>query len=242
MKDYWSIRAQNYNKLQWATNKILLQKLINFAKLRKQDKVIDVGCGTGVLANLLVDKVEQVYAIDKSEEMLIQSKFNPEIYYRQWDLEDYFYIDNHFDKAIARMVFHHIDNLEKAFKVCYDLLVKSGWFIIEEGISPSENPKVRKWYSDVMGLKEKRHCFSIRQLKKLYLKAGFKNIKTKEIINKNFSINNWLSSSGQDKKVLKEIYDLHLNAPKFIKDIYKMVNKNGEINVQTKILFIKGQK
>ncbi len=241
MKDYWKLRAEHYNKINWVTNKKLLSKLIKFANLKKKDKVIDVGCGTCILANIMMDKVKTVYAIDKSKSMLSKAKFHSDIFYQEWDIGYNYWLQDYFNKVIARMVFHHINNLKKTFEVCYNLLSKKGWLIIEEGISPSDDKKVLKWTKEIRDLKEKRNHFTIEGLIKHYKKAGFKNIKTKILIKK-FSLKNWLNNSWKDKKLFDYIYNKHLNAPNYIKKAYNMKILKEDIILQTKTLLIKGQK
>lgn len=242
-RDYWIIRSKKYDQLKWVKDKYLLDQFIKFCNLKSWDAVHEIGCGTGIVSKAIKDKVGQVIASDNAIEMLVQLHREKKIISMCMDLENEWIWTKQFDKIIARMVFHHIEDLLKGFDNCYKMLRQDGWLIIQEGIPPSNDKKVIDWYSYIMGLKEKRHTFLKQSLKGFLEFAGFRNKQSKIIIDKEFSVTNWLSSSGQNKKLIKKIYDLHKNAPDYIKKAYKMkIKKDGEIIIQTKVLLIKGQR
>ena len=241
-KNYWTVRAEHYNKLYWVTDKYLLQQLINFCKLKKSDIIHEIGCGTGVVSQAIIPIVRQVVASDNAVEMLYQLHRHEKIITMCLDLEqDPVFLED-FDKIIARMVFHHINDLEKGLNNCYKMLKPDGSLIIQEGIPPTENKTIIEWYKYVMGKKEKRHTFTETQMYWLLTGCGFRNITSKVITDKNFSVSNWLASSGQDKKVCKEIYELHKTAPEYIKKVYNMRITKDDILINTKVLLIKGTK
>jgi len=243
--DYWKIRAKQYDQLKWVQKKSLLNNLITFCDFNSQDIVMDAGCGTGVVAKAIADKVLKVAAMDNSEDMLSQLELdNPKIIPICADLQKPMYeFNDNFDKIVSRMVFHHIDNLEAGFHNCYNMLKEGGSFIIQEGIPPSETPEVVSWYSHVMAMKEKRHTFTESELKIRYFVGEFQNIETKIIEDKGFSVLNWLRMSGQENSVLKKIYLAHKNAPESIKKAYGLkIKEDGDILINTKVLLIKGTK
>ena len=241
MTDYWKLRAENYNKIDWVKDTEMLNKLISFCDLNEKHFVLDLGCGTGIVSNLIVDKVLEVMAIDKSKDMLKQGSFHYKIDVWNYDIEVSPLVINYFDRIIARMVFHHIYDVKKTFKYCYQSLDKGGWLIIEEGISPSDDKKVRKWTEEVRNLKEKRNHFTERDLVKYYRRAGFRNVNT-QILTRKFSVKNWLANSWKDNEMYQQMWDLHLNAPDYIKKAYNMEITENDIIIETKTLFIKGQK
>ena len=70
MTDYWKIRATKYNSLQWVNNKDNLKSLAKFSSLRPTQKVLEVGCGTGVVSKYIEPKVREMWAVDQSPDML----------------------------------------------------------------------------------------------------------------------------------------------------------------------------
>jgi len=242
MSEYWEVRSKYYNKLKWVKDKEALDELISFSKIKPYEIVMDAGCGTGVLAQRIVKLglTEDVYALDKSLAMLCYGKDNKKIKYVIHDLEKPLYTI-YVEKIIARMVIHHINKISKVFKNLYKALIPGGVLIIEEGgIIPSNKKKVYDWYVNMMEKKEKRNNFTESELESYFKKAGFRNIK-KKIIKRKIHIKNWLKNSGLSKSLQKEIYDMHLNAPKYVKDFYGMEVVRGEIIINSRTLLIKGK-
>jgi ubiquinone/menaquinone biosynthesis C-methylase UbiE len=243
---YWKIRCKKYNDLAWVKNKNLLDVLIKFSNFKKTDHVLDLGCGTGIVSLAIVNKVNSIFAIDSSKEMLAKFKVHPKITKKLYDIIvnnlDFFPL-YYYDKIIGRMVFHHLTNFESVFKKCYHSLNKGGELIIQEGgVYPSHKRAMRQWYSRMMELKEDRYNFSVEELKRFYKLAGFKKIKKLVIIDKDFSINNWLKNSGQSVSIQNYIYDLHYNAPEEIKKDFGMRINGKEILIESSNLMIKGSK
>ncbi|MCK7528387.1 MAG: aminotransferase class I/II-fold pyridoxal phosphate-dependent enzyme [Ignavibacteriales bacterium] len=79
----------------------------------------------------------------------------------RWDINESLFHNHLFDKIVGRMVFHHIlDNLDRAFLRCYDLLKCRGRLIIAEGVPPAEDPEVVDWYTEMFKHKEVRRTFT----------------------------------------------------------------------------------
>lgn len=241
-QDYWLIRSEKYNQLNWVTKQSNLDTLIEFCNLKTTDNVLEVGCGTGVVSKALVEQCNQVVASDFSKDMLFQLESNDNIITMCCDLEKMKCFDNCFDKIVGRMVFHHIENLSVGFKNCYNMLKKGGELIIQEGVPPRYDKETVKWFSDTFALKEKRHTFTFDSLYDLFCEANFDNIQTKVIIDEKFSIKNWLINSNQNQEIQDIIYKRHLDAPEEIKKVYNMRITNEDILIDSKILIIKGVK
>jgi SAM-dependent methyltransferase len=151
--------------------------------------------------------------------------------------------NNSFNRIISRMAFHHMEDVLRGLNNCKEMLTPDGVMIIQEGVPPSESAEVVSWFSHMMAIKEKRQVFTESSLKELFEKAGFKRIRTKTVIDDNFSVLNWLTNSGQSPLLLKRVYQAHKTAPESIKRLYNMKEMdNGDIILQSKSILIKGAK
>ena len=241
INDYWRIRARRYNKLKWVQDEKAINKLIKFCNITLSNSILDVGCGTGIVTEKLCPYVlSRIYAIDKSKAMLSKARKNRKIKYFIHNIENK--LNDKFDRIIFRMTMHHINDVPKVFKNCYEMLYKYGELIIEErGIIPIKYKKVSEWHNAMMDKKEKRNNFTLPQLVEYFEKAGFRSIK-KIVGTYSFSINDWLDNSGQSKSLRKEIYDIHYNAPDYVKKFYNMKIRRGSITIDSPFLLIKGVK
>lgn len=95
--------------------------------------ILDVGCGTGDLTNLIHHKGAKVIGFDNSKEMIeaARKKF-PQI---QFDLKSAidFNYDMEFDAVFSNAALHWVLEPAKAIKCIYDVLKPKGRFVAEFG-------------------------------------------------------------------------------------------------------------
>lgn len=94
-------------------------------------KMLDLGCGTGKLAEKLINLGYKVVGIDQSEGMLeIAKKRGIEIY--SANSENLPFLDEEFDGVYSIAVFHHLYTKEKVAKTISEMIrvTKSGGIIL----------------------------------------------------------------------------------------------------------------
>jgi ubiquinone/menaquinone biosynthesis C-methylase UbiE len=239
-KNYWKNRAQNYNKLSWTKKQEFMEAMIRFCKPKKRDLALDLGSGTGAVTQHLAEKVSIVIGVDISEDMIVQALSNNNILCQLMNAEALKLPNNFFNLVTARMVFHHITNLDKAMNEASRVLKKGGRMVICEGVPPAES--VRRRYNEIFKLKEKRHTFYPEDLVGLYKKAKFKNISVKPYVMKQVSMHNWLSNSGLSYGVCRKIENLHLDADNNFKKAYNIKVTEDDVLMDWKFVFVSGEK
>lgn len=241
-EEFGQERAHRYDRLQWAGNEELLDKFINFVDGAAGEKILDVGTGTGTVAILLKRKGAEVSGIDSSPAMLEKARqCHPGLDLIQGDVRSLPWADAVFDKAVARMVLHHvISGLPGAIREIQRVLKAGGEFAVCEGIPPS--PEVLDEYVEIFRLKEERHCFLPVDLRELLEEAGFVKIQEEEWIIPQVSVRNWLENSGLPCTTQDKIFDLHLNASPTFKKLYNLRLTESDILIDMTFLFIKGTK
>ncbi len=238
---FWKIRAENYNKLEWAREDKYLKTFITMGEFKKRDIVLDVGTGTGIVAHAVAPLVEEIIGLDKSQEMMEHSNWNGNKYFIRRDIRDPFFNEGVFDVVTARMVFHHIlENTQGAMSECYRIVKKGGRIVFSEGVPPSK--EVREDYIKIFRLKEERLTFYQEDLYALMEKAGFKNINLETIVLPQMSVRNWLDNSGLAQSVKDQIYNLHVNSKDYFKKAYNMIIKNDDCFIDMKMAILVGEK
>ena len=117
----------------------------------KNISILDIGCGTGIHANLLREKGHTVHGMDISEDMLENAKTNfcKDIDFTLGDIRD-FKINKKFD--LISSLFHVMSyqttnqDLENSFKAINDHLNPNGYFIFDCWYGPAvinDKPIVR---------------------------------------------------------------------------------------------------
>ncbi|MFA6715850.1 MAG: class I SAM-dependent methyltransferase [Victivallaceae bacterium] len=239
---FWQIRAAKYDKLFWTKDESYIDLIIKMGDLEKSDLVLDVGTGTGVVGRAIQPFVNHVIGLDNSAAMLEKGDWEG-ISIVKWDIADRIFKDALFNKIFARMVFHHIlENLDKTFIRCYDLLKDGGKLVVAEGVPPSDDPEIIQWYADMFALKEERRVFTKAELEHRFLKNGFKNISTCIHEMNSFNVHNWIMNSGLSKENSDKIIDMHYNAPSKVKDAYNMRITDDTCFIDTQNVIVVGEK
>lgn len=105
--DYYNNIAKSYNELHREEQLKKVNIILNNIKLKKSDKLLDVGCGTGFYLDLFKCNIT---GIDPSEELLKQCKHKTV----KANAEKLPFKDNEFDWVISITAIHNFKNISKA--------------------------------------------------------------------------------------------------------------------------------
>ena len=121
--------------------KAFLERIIKLAELNGNEKILDVGCGTGILACEIAEKYKDISisGIDISENLINlakrkTSKNDYNIDFRVGSVLELPYKQNIFDVVFTSIMFHQLDVGEKrkAVQEIYRVLKSNGRYIAAE--------------------------------------------------------------------------------------------------------------
>ena len=158
---HWASQYDVFTNLMGlGVNRPNSRMVIELAKIKAGDKVLDVGCGTGNLtltAKLYTGASGSVYGIDASPEMIevAQKKAKRQGSETIFDvglIEKLAYPDATFDIVISRLVIHHLpDDLKRtAFTEILRVLKAEGHLLIAD-FNPPKNPILNHITSALVG-------------------------------------------------------------------------------------------
>jgi ubiquinone/menaquinone biosynthesis C-methylase UbiE len=154
--------------------------VIELAKVKPGDKVLDVGCGTGSLtltAKIFAGANGAVYGIDSSPEMIDVARkkakqAGSDIVFDVALIEKIPFPDATFDVVVSRLVIHHLpDDLKrKGFAEIFRVLKPGGHFLVAD-FKPPTNPVLNHVTSALVG----RHMMQtdVNIIPPLFPAAGF---------------------------------------------------------------------
>ena len=238
--DIWKQRAEKFNNIGWVTDNDLLRFIYESLQLKGEEKILDAGIGTGILAKFILKQSPEVkmYGLDSSKEMT--SYIDDErIIVRIGDLKNMPFTDDLFDRVILRHVIHHcVGYTSLVIKEARRILKPEGKIVICESIPISDD--CISDFSQIVTLKENRLVFTAENFWQMLFK--FKDICAGSIILKQQSIKNWLDNCIEDNFLKIRIFDNH----KFTSGIYKkaanMVEADNDILVDMKFIVVRGEK
>jgi trans-aconitate methyltransferase len=109
------------------------EEIVSLLNPRKDEVILDIGCGTGDLTKKISDGCKQVIGLDNSQEMIQTArKKYPEIAFIHADARNY-QIDKKFDAIFSNAVLHWIPEAAKVIQNANNHLNPGGRFVVEFG-------------------------------------------------------------------------------------------------------------
>lgn len=140
--DYWNQRSSGYsldNQEELLNDQEKWLKLIHtYVPLKKDLKVLDLGCGPGFLSILLSKQGCQVTGIDYSNQMLEEAKHNAKennvhTDFKKMDVQELAFDDESFDFVITRNVTWNLEKPKQAYQEIYRVLKNKGHLLNIDG-------------------------------------------------------------------------------------------------------------
>lgn len=130
VKDYWN--ANLYDHSHSFVSKYG-NSLVELLKPEVGESILDLGCGTGDLANKLFELGVKVIGVDLSENMISQAKEKfPNIEFKVQNATTMEYKDE-FDAVFSNATLHWVREPKKALECIYSSLKTNGRFVAEFG-------------------------------------------------------------------------------------------------------------
>jgi len=124
---------ESKNPILRAIEKMRLKKIIKSGKFRKEDTILDLGCGEGFLISMLPE-VKNIMGVDISKvaleraKKLLKNKRNVQI--QLGDAQNLEFKNESFDKIVCSEVLEHLPNPVNVIKEMNRLVKKDGLAII----------------------------------------------------------------------------------------------------------------
>lgn len=171
MKTFFDFVAPVYERLH-TDARGTFKKIEEIGGFRAADIIVDVGGGTGRIAQFLVGKVKSITVIDPSYKMIEECKKHSGVICVVAGGEKMPIESNSVDKVILVDAFHHISNQSAAIKEIKKILRRNGKVILQEFNPSTFGGKVVVIFEKLLRLGSRFYESSL--LLDLFSKNGFK--------------------------------------------------------------------
>lgn len=142
--DQFTRQAAPFSQSSGHTNEESLRLLIELAKLSSGDTVLDVACGTGMVACAFAAIASHVVGIDITPAMLAQAQLLAQqrglanLSWYQGDIEMLPFPDGRFSVVLSRYAFHHFLNPRAVLSEMVRVCRPGGQIVIADAVLPPE--------------------------------------------------------------------------------------------------------
>lgn len=137
IKEFFNKLAPSWNECEKWTQKMIFEFISRNLPLKKGDRVLDIGCGTGIIDEALYEMTEtQITAIDISSEMIKIAKEthdNEHIYFCEQDF--YGYDGKNFDALVCFNAYPHFTDIKAFVNKAAEVLKTGGICAIIHNLS-----------------------------------------------------------------------------------------------------------
>ena len=234
-ENYWAKRAKQYNKTNWVKNENFMVRFLGMLPDKKYEPILEVGIGTGAVAEKVCEKIGPLTGIDISKEMISQID-HPEITPILGNAHCLPFDDSYFNLILMRNVIHYIDDPELAFSEIYRCLMPNGYFLFSQVVSPDDS--ISEEYDRLVG----RNIHYPTQGEIIQLFSIYRSVTQDNFILKNQSIINWINNTCNDKSQKKHTIDRHRQTSDTYKRLSNYSETANDMFVDIKHFMVLGQK
>ena len=239
-RDYFVKRARDYNySARWVDDKILIKKIYRLATASPKAKVLDIGIGTGRIAQAFHGKVNRVVGIDICKEMTKQARGTADRIILS-SAEKLPFKDNSFDVCVCRQGLQFM-KLKKVLSEIYRVLKPRGTVVLCHLSAYGQEDREETFLIQKLRNPARKNFFLPEDFTRFLKEKNFIDIKSFEYLTRE-STNRWIANSAISNAARREIRETYRKASKAFKKIHNIQFKEGDIFDSMKMVIVKARK
>jgi SAM-dependent methyltransferase len=221
-----------------------LARLVRVADLPAGGRILDSGCGPGLVADALLQAGYRVHGVDLSAEMITRARdrcarFGERALFEQKSLFDPA-LAGPFDGAISRFVLHHTPDPLAFIRRQIELLRPGGVLVVGDHTTDPE-PARREWHQRIECARDHTHTRNLTpgELADLLAAAGLRDLR---VVEESYwlDFDEWFdrSTPAQDKATVRE----WLLSGEAARGFRPVLQVDRQVNIEGWIAIVRGVK
>ncbi len=185
LRDAFDDQAARFERSPAAADPAALRRLVEFASLPPRARVLDAGCGPGLLSEALLVDGHRVHGIDLSGEMIVRAhkrcdRFGDCASFEQGSLFELVPAEP-YDAAVSRFVIHHVED-PGAFVRRQAELLRPGGILVACDQTTDPDPGRLRWHQEIERGRDRTHTrhLTLGGLADLLVAAGLDDVRVRE--------------------------------------------------------------
>jgi SAM-dependent methyltransferase len=177
-------QAAQFERAPVQSDPSALTRLVEFAALPPEARILDAGCGPGLVAEAFLEKGHRVYGVDLSAEMVRRARercarFGERARFEQGSL--FGLAEGGFDAAVSRFVVHHLED-PLAFVRAQVERLRPGGVVVASDHTTDPDPVASRWHQEIERARDRTHTRNLTpgELADLLVRAGLEGIQLLE--------------------------------------------------------------
>jgi SAM-dependent methyltransferase len=178
-------QAASFERSPVQADPAALARLVAFASLSPSARILDAGCGPGLVSEAFLAQGHSVDGVDLSGEMVARARarcarFGERARFAQGSLLE-LGLDPPYDAAVSRYVVHHVED-PRAFVLRQAELLRRGAILVVCDQTSDPDPSRFRWHQEIERARDRTHTrhLTVGALVDLVAAAGLESIRLEE--------------------------------------------------------------